>query len=191
MPSLLHQLLLCFSIKTRHRPRLRVVGDHVPTVDILITCCGEEVDVILDTLKAAVDVDWPQDRLRVVILDDKSSEEVRQGVQLLALKHSNVHYTARIKTKGVPHHYKAGNLNHGLNYVEGLEGGKAEYVAALDADMLAERCWLRAIIAHLLDDPEVGLACPPQVSRTHSLYRWCCYAVSFGHALLGVPTDQW
>ena len=163
MPSSLHQLLQCFSIRTRHRPRLRVIGDHVPTVDILITCAGEEVAVIMDTVRAAVDVDWPRDRFRVVILDDKSSEEVRREVQLLGLKYSNVYYTARVKTKGVPHHYKAGNLNYGLGYVEGLEGGKAEYVAALDADMIAERFWLRAILANLLIDPKVALTCPPQV----------------------------
>ncbi len=176
---MLQTLLQCFSIKTRHRPRLRVVGEHVPMVDVLITCAGEEVAVIMDTLRAAAGVDWPQDRLRVVVLDDKSSEEVRREVQLLSSQNSSVHYTARKKTKGVPHHFKAGNLNHGLNYVEGIEGGKAEYVAALDADMIVERCWLRAILAHLLTDPALALACPPQVSQPHSPYPWCCKCTSF------------
>ena len=151
-------------------------------VDVLITCAGEEVAVIMDTLRAAAGVDWPQDRLRVVVLDDKSSEEVRREVQLLGSQKSSVHYTARKKTKGVPHHFKAGNLNHGLSYVEGIEGGKAEYVAALDADMIVERCWLRAILAHLLTDPALALACPPQVSRPHSPYHWCCKSTSFEHA---------
>ena len=173
MPLLLYQFLQLFSIKTRHRPRLRVVGEHVPRVDVFITCAGEEVAVILDTLRAAVDVDWPRDKLRIIILDDKASEEVRREVQLLGLDHSSIHYSARIKTKGVPHHFKAGNLNHGLRYVEGLEGGKADYVAALDADMIVERSWLRAILAHLLIDPGLALACPPQVSQSHSLcHNW-------------------
>ena len=161
---MLHQLLACLSIKTRHRPRLRLIGEHVPMVDVLITCAGEDVAVILDTLRAAAGMDWPQDRLRVVVLDDKSSEEVQREVQLLGLENSSIHYTARTKTKGVPHHFKAGNLNHGLRYVEGIEGGKGDYVAALDADMIVERSWLRAILAHLLTDHELALACPPQVS---------------------------
>lgn len=134
-------------------------------VDVLITCAGEEIEVILDTLKAAAGIDWPLDRLRVVVLDDKSSEEVRREVELLGLKNSSIHYTARTKIKGVPHHFKAGNLNHGLSYVDSLEGGKAEYVAALDADMIVERSWLRAIIPHLLTDPGLAMACPPQVCR--------------------------
>ena len=165
VPLLLYQFLQLCSIKTRHRPRLRVVGHHVPRVDVLITCAGEEPAVILDTLRAAIDVDWPRDRIRIIVLDDKASEEVRQEVQLLRLDNSSLHYSARTKTKGVPHHFKAGNLNHGLSYVEDLEGGKAEFVAALDADMIAERPWLRALLAHLLTDPNLALACPPQVSQ--------------------------
>ena len=137
-------------------------------VDILLTCAGEEVATILDTLKAAVAIDWPRDRMRVVVLDDKADEEVRRGVLLLGLENSNIHYSARVKTKGVPHHFKAGNLNHGLSYLEGIGGEKAEYVAALDADMIVETSWLRAIVGHLILDPEIALACPPQVSRHHS-----------------------
>ena len=157
-------------------------------VDVLITCAGEDVDVILDTLRAAVGVDWPRERLRVVVLDDKSSKEVRREVQLLGLKHSNVYYTARTKRKGVPHHFKAGNLNHGLTYVEGMRGGKAEYVAALDADMIVERSWLRAILAHLLIDPGLAMACPPQVCRPHTVCPCHCQSISSG-TLCFVLTD--
>lgn len=163
---MLTQLLQCFSIKPRRRPRLRVLGEHVPMVDVLITCAGEETVVVLDTLRAAAAIDWPRDRMRVVVLDDKASEEVRREVELLGLDNPSIHYSARKKTKGVPHHFKAGNLNHGLSYVDGLEGEKAEYVAALDADMIVERAWLRAIIAHLITDPGLALACPPQVCRS-------------------------
>lgn len=164
VPVVFVQVLQCFSAKPRHRPRLRVIGEHVPMVDVLITCCGEEVSVVLDTVRAAADVDWPRDRMRVVLLDDGGSEELRREVQLLGLDNPCIHYSSREKIKGVPHHYKAGNLNAGLSYVDGLEGEKAEYVAALDADMIAERPWLRAIIAHLITDAEIALACPPQVS---------------------------
>ena len=168
VPLLFLQVLYCFSVKTRRRPRLRLIGELVPTVDVLITCAGEELAVILDTVRAAAGVDWPQDRFRVVVLDDKASEDVQREVQLLALENSCIHYTARRKIKGVPHHFKAGNLNHGLSYVDSL--GKSEYVAALDADMIVERSWLRAMLAHLLADPELALACPPQVSQPRSPY---------------------
>lgn len=37
-------------------------------------------------------------------------------------------------------------------------------MAALDADMIPEKDWLRAVIAHLVVDPNMALTCPPQVS---------------------------
>ena len=56
----------------------------------------------------------------------------------MSFKTSSIYYTAREKIKGVPHHFKAGNLNHGLSYVEDIEGGKADYIVALNADMIVE-----------------------------------------------------
>ena len=137
-------------------------------VDVLITCAGEETVVVLDTVRAVAGVDWPQDRMRIILCDDKKSEEIRREVELLGLTNPSVHYTARTKTPGVPHHFKAGNLNHGLSYIDALGGGKSEYLAAVDADMIVERDWLRAVVAHLITDPGLALACPPQVSRSYS-----------------------
>lgn len=161
----------CCLIKGRYRPKLRILGENVPSVDVFITCSGKEIEVIMDTVRAAAAIDWPRDKFRVVVLDDGGSDEFRWEVQALGSKLLNVHYTARTKLKHVPHHFKAGNLNHGLKFVEGLEGGKGEYIAALDADMIAEPGWLRAILPHLISDPRSGLACPPQVSQKWRQYR--------------------
>ena len=43
----------------RWRPRLRLTGENVPSVDIIVTCCNEELDIILDTVRAAVELDYP------------------------------------------------------------------------------------------------------------------------------------
>lgn len=150
----------------RKRPKLRLRGENVPTVDVFVTCCGEDMEILLDTVRAACDVDYPPDRFRVLVLDDGESAELRSAVTKLQQqqRYHNLHYAARIKIKGLPHHFKAGNLNYGLSYVHALDGGPGEYVAALDADMIPERDWLRAIMAHLVHDPSLAMACPPQVS---------------------------
>ncbi|KAF2104151.1 hypothetical protein NA57DRAFT_70364 [Rhizodiscina lignyota] len=163
IPIFLQSFFTIFSLKKRKRPKLRLVGKDVPTVDVFITCCGEEVDLILDTVRASCDVDYPLNKFRVVVLDDAKSAELQRSVQGLTEIYPNLHYRARTKIPGVPHHFKAGNLNYGLEEVIDMPGGASQYVAALDADMIPEQSWLRAIVPHLLADPKVALACPPQL----------------------------
>jgi len=151
------------SIRGRSRPKLRLRGNDVPTVDVFVTCCGEDVDIVLDTTRAACAVDYPQDRFRVVVLDDGKDAALEQAIINLGIEYPNVFYHARIKIKGVPHHFKAGNLTGGTDFVTNLDGGAGEYIAALDADMIPEEDWLRAIIAHFINDSKMALVCPPQV----------------------------
>lgn len=99
----------------------------------------------------------------MVVLDDGKDAELEKAVNELSLEYPNVYYFARVKIPGVPHHFKAGNLTGGTNFVCDLENGEAEYIAPLDADMIPEPDWLRAIIAHMVIDDKMALVCPPQV----------------------------
>jgi cellulose synthase/poly-beta-1,6-N-acetylglucosamine synthase-like glycosyltransferase len=79
------------------------------------------------------------------------------------MEYPNLYYHARTKIPGVPHHFKAGNLAGGTDFVTTLDGGEGEYIAALDADMIPEPQWLRALVAHLINDDQLALVCLPQV----------------------------
>lgn len=59
---------------------------------------------------------------------------------------------------------KAGNLNHAIRFIQTLVQEPAEFIASLDADMIPEKKWLRAMLPHLLLDSKMGVACPTQVS---------------------------
>ena len=111
----------------------------------------------------ACGVDYPCERFRVVVLDDGADPELKKGVEDMHLNYPNLYYYAREKFPGVPHHAKAGNLIGGTDFVTKLDGGAGEYIAALDADMIPESDWLRALIPHLASDPKLALACPPQL----------------------------
>lgn len=156
--------------KSRTRASYHLEGDTAPTVDIFITCAGEPVYIVLDTIKAAVSQDYPRSKFRVLLLDDgnnpglncslrKLSEELRakQGPEL--------HYIARPLDD---HKFgKAGNLQYGIEWTK--ERGRSEFIASLDADMIVESDWLRRMVPHALVDDTVGLVNPPQVtvSVTH------------------------
>lgn len=138
---------------------LRLVGDQVPTVDVLIPCCGEDVDIILDTVRAACALDYPKDRYRIVVLDDGNSVHVENAIAILRKTHVNLFYTAR--GVDVTAHSKGANLNHGLCFVDKL--GPSEYVAVLDIDMIPLPHFLRALLPELLDQPSLAMTTSPQL----------------------------
>lgn len=136
IPSQMHNFWTMWAMKKRTRPKLRLTGNEVPTVDVFVTSCGEDDEVVLDTIRAACDLDYPQDRFRVIILDDAASPSLEASALHLTMTYPNLHYMAREKIPGVPHHFKSGNLNYGLDQVHKLPGGAGQFMAALDADMV-------------------------------------------------------
>ena len=130
-------------------------------MDILITCAGEDVETVKPTAEAACAIDYPVDCFRVIVSDDADSDQTAESIRKLAETHENLKYTARVK--GKVHHFKAGNLNHCLSYTQSLPGGPADYIAALDADMIPDPQWLRALLPHMLRNSKLALAQPPQV----------------------------
>ena len=69
------------ALKKRGRPKLRLTGNDVPTVDVFVTCCGEDDEVVLDTVRGACDQDYPRDRFRVIVLDDAKSATLEASVR--------------------------------------------------------------------------------------------------------------
>lgn len=163
----LNLLLFQFAVQdTPGRPCYRLTGDSAPTVDVFVTCCGEPLDVVADTVVAAGAQDYPPQQLRVFILDDGHSEQLRDAVDLWnttsVKKHGpRIHYLSRKPKPGGSSHFKAGNLRFGLEETKRLGG--SEFVGSLDADMIPEPDWLRRLIPHLILHDRMAMTCPPQV----------------------------
>ncbi|KAL8863506.1 MAG: hypothetical protein Q9178_000187 [Gyalolechia marmorata] len=159
-PGTPHLLALSAMGKAKRQPLLRLNGDVAPTVDIFITYCGEEIDVLMDTVRATIAIDYPKDSYRVIVLDDSVCANIETEIGKLRAQHKRTYYSKRgTKPKT---HTKAGNLNHGLQFVSTLPGGASDIVAVLDVDMIPSPHWLRALVPHLLVDSKVALANPPQ-----------------------------
>lgn len=162
---ILHRFWQVLGVNSRKRPKLRLQGSTAPSVDVVITCCGKDDDLVLDTAKAACDVDYPVDRFRVIVFDDGKFESLCKVIERTAVRQfSNLHYRSRPKYPGVAHHFKAGNLNYALEETGNMLGGPSTYLAALDADMIPEKLWLKALLPHLIRDKNCAMSCPPQVS---------------------------
>ncbi|KPI43642.1 Cellulose synthase catalytic subunit A [UDP-forming] [Cyphellophora attinorum] len=122
--------------KQPSRPKRRIHGDNVPGVDVIITVCKEDVDIIMDTA----------------------------AVEGFAKSYPHVHYYSRPKVPGRHHGFKAGNMNQAIRYLadNAFEGPKHDWVACLDADMIPDDKWLRALVPHVLLDSDIGMIATPQ-----------------------------
>ncbi|TPG59508.1 cellulose synthase catalytic subunit (UDP-forming), partial [Roseomonas nepalensis] len=121
-----------------------------PSVDVFIPTYNEPLDVVKPTIFAAMAMDWPRDRMNVVVLDDGRREEFRAFCEEIGCG-----YMVRPDNKGA----KAGNINHALSRTEG------EFVLVLDCDHVATRAFLQMTVGWLLRDP--GLA---MVQTPHHFY---------------------
>jgi cellulose synthase/poly-beta-1,6-N-acetylglucosamine synthase-like glycosyltransferase len=163
VPSIIMNAIKAAKSFGRWPRKLRLEGDDVPGVDVVITVCNESVSILYDTVMAALAVDYPKDRFRVIVSDDGNCPQLATMIGELRSQGHRVFYTARVKEGASG--YKAANLNHALAFAGTLPGGPADFIANLDADMIPEKRWLRSVMAHLVRDKKCGLACPPQVGR--------------------------
>jgi len=76
-----------------------------PAVDLLIPTYNEPLSVVRYTALAAINIDWPADKLNVYILDDGKRDEFRAFAE-----EAGIGYMTREDNR----HAKAGNINRAL-----------------------------------------------------------------------------
>lgn len=117
-----------------------------PTVDLLIPTYNEDLAVVRTTVLAALGMDWPEDKLKIHILDDGNRSEFRDFAH-----YAGVGYITRTDNRGA----KAGNLNNALRQLDG------ELVAIFDCDHIPVRAFLQMTVGWFLRDPHMALVQTP------------------------------
>lgn len=160
-------LALCTDKAAKPRPDYQLQGHVAPTVDIIITSCGEPWEIVINTITAATMQDYPSERFRIFVLDDGHDADLRHAVNLLKLRLENaagpaIIYLSRTVKPGQDSYFKSGNLRFGIEESQRY-GERSEFLAGLDADMIPKSDWLKRMVPHLLIDDQVALAAGPQV----------------------------
>ncbi|MEH2285841.1 glycosyltransferase [Nostoc sp.] len=57
-----------------------------PTVDVFVTCYNEPTEIVEETAKAALTIDYPPTKLRVYVLDDGNSADMRAMTERLCIE---------------------------------------------------------------------------------------------------------
>jgi cellulose synthase/poly-beta-1,6-N-acetylglucosamine synthase-like glycosyltransferase len=119
----------------------------LPPVSILIPAHNEEI-VIADTLDAMLALDYPRERLEIVVINDGSTDATGEIVSEYARK------DPRVVLFDIPRGEGGQGKSRALNV--GLGIARSSYIAVYDADNTPAPDALRYLVAQLLLHPELG-----------------------------------
>jgi cellulose synthase (UDP-forming) len=136
------------TLRPLKRPPLPLEGNpkEWPAIDVLVPTYNEPLHVVRGTVLAAMALDYPADKMRVLLLDDGRREEFRDFAAQVG-----VEYVTRDNNA----HAKAGNINQALQHTSG------EFVAIFDCDHVPVRSFLRMTLGWFQRDLNLGLLQTP------------------------------
>lgn len=117
---------------------------EIPFVTIQLPVYNE-INVVERLLRNIAEIEYPQGKLEIQVLDDSTDDSVQFISELISELNrngKNFIHLHRKDRKG----FKAGALK------EGLETAKGEFIAIFDADFLPEKDWLQKTIPYFKDE---------------------------------------
>ncbi len=117
-----------------------------PTVDIYIPTYNEPMSIVRATVLGAIAIDYPQDKMRVYLLDDGRRAEFREFAA-----ECGIGYITRSDNR----HAKAGNLNNAMRQTDG------EFIAVFDSDHIPTRAFLQMTMGWMIAEPRNALVQTP------------------------------
>jgi cellulose synthase/poly-beta-1,6-N-acetylglucosamine synthase-like glycosyltransferase len=124
-----------------------------------------EKNVIERLIDAVCDMDWPRDKMQILVLDD-STDETSKLIDSSIEKHRANGVDISVLRRESRVGYKAGALKNGLEHTEG------KYIAIIDADFIPPRDFLTQTAAVIEADPKIGFvqARWDHVNRGYNMY---------------------
>lgn len=116
-----------------------------PRISVLIPCHNEE-RVVASILEALLKADYPQDKLRIVPINDRSTDATREIMDRFAASFPN---------RVVPLHRSGGQPGKAAALQDALQDIDEDVILVFDADYLPGRDLIKRLAAPFLD-PQVG-----------------------------------
>ncbi len=144
---------------------IKFEDNNLPTVDIFVPTLNESEKILKTTLLAAKNINYPKDKLRIYLLDDggtlqlrndpdlSKAQQAKKRHQLLKQMCSRLGVTYLTREKNI--HAKAGNINEALKH----SGG--ELILVLDADHIPTIDILEKTVGWFQRDPKLAFLQTP------------------------------
>lgn len=144
-----------------HRSRVEqhpITDDTAPTVDVYLPCCSEPVEILENTYKHIIKLDWPAHKLQVYVLDDGNQDAVQRLAQSYGFNY--------IVREDRPRLRKAGNLRWAFARTKG------DFFAIFDADFCPRPDFLRELVVEHMADDKTAIVQSPQFFRVTDDQTW-------------------
>jgi len=138
-------MLLTFLSTPARERRLRQATELAPSVAIIVPCWNEQ-DTIGGTVRSLLALDYPADKLNIVLVNDGSTDNTKEVMDS---------YLGNPQITVI--HKKNEGKHTAIN--AGIEATESEFIGCLDADSFVAPNALREIIP-CFDDPNVAAATP-------------------------------
>jgi len=152
---LVYQFLLCVAgfiysrQSAREKNRLDKKHPEIPGVSVLIPAHNEEM-VIEHTLKSFFAMNFPKEKLEIIVIDDASSDRTAEILDRLAQEHRE------LRVLRIPPN--EGGRGKGAALNRALPLAKHDLIAIYDADNQPEPSALRYLALQFTLDPKLGAA---------------------------------
>lgn len=118
--------------------------NEYPTVTIIVPCYNEE-KTVLNTIDSLLELDYPKDKLEIIVVDNASKDGTWNVLQNLE-KNSQIRIFQETKV----------GKHNALN--KGLENTQTEFVGCLDADSTVHPESLKRIMSYFVNDDTMAVA---------------------------------
>jgi len=132
-----------YSWEARRPRRAPPIQGELPGVSILVPAHNEEI-VMGGTLESLLHLDYPRDRLEIIVIDDSSTDRTRRVIEHMMAT------DRRLKLIGIAPGLGGRGKSHALN--QAVRYARYGLLAVYDADNAPEPQSLRMLVAELVAD---------------------------------------
>lgn len=155
---------ILYSAQARHRRAPE--PEEWPGVSILVPAYNEEI-VMAGTLESLLHLDYPRDRMEIIVIDDSSTDRTRRVIEHMMAA------DRRLKLIAIPPGLGGRGKSHALN--QGVRYARYELIAVYDADNAPEPQSLRALVGELMQSDHLAATVGKvrTLNRTTNLLTRC------------------
>lgn len=148
-----------------------------PTFAAIVPAFNEEKGIVL-TLQSLCDLDYPAEKMEIVVVNDGSTDRTKEVVEEFILSHPQ----RKIRLFNQENHGKGAAMNHGLSSLH------AEFFACLDADSSVAPNALQVMLPLFDTNPKLAAVCPLlKVKNPQSILQkvqWTEYVINMFYKFL-------